>query len=113
MPAERRQIAWVLSLRTHHARRIYAGLKHWEFRRVRASIPVGATVYIYESGRVGRVTGSFVVGETVTDTPIEVLGLEPDVQSRMDAREYLDGASVATALKVTDVCPYPRPRSLA
>lgn len=103
----------MMSLRRYHAQRIYDSDKHWEFRRVHARIPVGACVYIYESGigtlGVGRVTGEFTVGEVVYGTPDEVVCREVNLRSRQDAAAYLDGAQRATALRIDNPIHYSTP----
>jgi predicted transcriptional regulator/GNAT superfamily N-acetyltransferase len=111
-------LAWeqktaLLSLRSRHAERIYAGIKTWEFRRVRAALHPGDRVLIYESGGKGLITGEFTVAERVVGTPAEVVLREPNPESRADALAYLEGARVATALRCGQVRLYEKPLTLA
>lgn len=103
----------MIALRPYHADRIYRGLKSWEFRRAHASIEIGATVFIYESGKVGKVTGEFTVAEKVLGHADLIAGLEPNKQSQEDADRYLLGAMRATALRVSGVLRYVEPLGLA
>lgn len=103
----------LFALQSVHAQRIYDGLKHYEFRRVFVRLPVGTRVLIYESGRVGQVTGEFLVASLVHGTPDQVVQLEQDRQSREDARLYLAGATRATALQVARSCRYDKPLALS
>jgi predicted transcriptional regulator len=98
---------FVLALRPHHAQRLYDGTKTWEFRRVRAQIPVGALVLVYESRGAQAITGQFVVAEVVHGTPEQVLPRERNALSRSEAAEYLAGAVRATALRASKVVRYP------
>lgn len=102
---------WVISLRPYHADRIYRGVKTWEFRRTYASIPVGARVYIYESG-TGHITGEFEVAEKHHGEGWLLPAFEENEQSQRDADEYLADAERATALRIKKPIKYTAPGEL-
>jgi predicted transcriptional regulator len=102
-----------MALHSYHAQRIYDRLKRWEFRRVHAKIPLGARVLIYESGKVGKITGEFRVEAKACGTPAQVLVWESNERSQLDAAHYLDGARKATALRIGALSKYADPVALA
>jgi len=102
----------LISLRPEYAEEIYAGRKHYEFRRVRMRVEPGEVVVIYETLPVGAVTGEFTIAKVVFGGT-ELAGLERSKRRAEAAAEYLAGARAATALKVSSPRRYRRKRRLA
>ena len=91
--------AVLLSLAPRHAKRIFDGDKHFEFRRTTPRLSLPATAYVYETQPTGAVVGMFLVTASLggdTDLP----SLEEDPHEREAVEEYLRGAARPTALTV-------------
>jgi predicted transcriptional regulator len=68
----------LISIRPHHARRIIAGAKPVEFRRVRTRMVPGSWIAIYESHPVRAITALVQIGDVTFGQPDDLLVLEPD-----------------------------------
>jgi predicted transcriptional regulator len=92
----------IMSIRPCFARSIYAGDKHYEFRRARVRLRSGDMVVLYETAPIGRLTGRFTVGVVVVDAPTSLPGLESDAEQQTAAALYLAGARIGTAIEIID-----------
>lgn len=105
----------VLALRPRFADAILDGTKTVELRRTRIAVPPGTRFLLYASSPVMAVVGITTLAEAETCTPARVwrrhrhnLGL-----SRAEYDAYLEGATLATALSLTDAVRLPSPHTLA
>jgi predicted transcriptional regulator len=100
---------YVFSIKSVYAEQIFAGTKEWELRRgARRSLVPGTRVLVYETSPVQEITGEFVVAELEIGPPTRIARLT----GLPGARQYLKGATQATALRVSEVCQYRRPMLL-
>lgn len=111
----------VVSIHSHHANRIYAGTKPFEFRRVGAGFVSGDLVLIYETTPVQAVTGTALVehvvrtgtvGSPLLTDPYDLAALEPDRHERARVRRYLDGAPAPVALRLIEARRFAAPHLL-
>lgn len=105
----------VLALRPRFADAILDGTKTVELRRTRIAAPPGTRFLLYASSPMMAVVGTATLTEAETETPAQVwrrhrhnLGL-----SRAEYDAYLDGATLATALTLTNAVRIPIPHTLA
>jgi predicted transcriptional regulator len=109
--------AFLFSFHTEPAQAIYLGRKRVEFRRGHVNIAPGDRVLIYETKPVGLVTEQFDVAQVLYASPAAVLDnardrTEPETIEQ--ARPYLEGARMATAVYIEEgsVVLYPRSKRL-
>ena len=94
--------------REHIAAAAYANSKKWELRTRRPSIDAGDVVVLYATSPLRSVLGSFIAGEIVTGTPLEVWN---SVRGEIAATRtsYLDAFGNAPVLHAIQV---KRPRRI-
>lgn len=102
----------MMSIRTWHADRIYAGAKRFEFRRRRPRFSPGLKVYVYEPTPVRSVTGFFLVDTLVDIDGVDLCELEDDGGERRFVESYLRDACRPTAIGVTQPRRLDKPVSL-
>lgn len=103
----------LLSIRPHHARRIFAGLKTAEFRRVRVRHRCPSIIWIYETTPVRAVTGTVqLVGISFGDGA-DLCRFEEDAAERSVVRAYLDGAPHCSALHLGGPLRFDSPLALS
>lgn len=67
---------------------------------MRTTLSRGDRVLIYEPLPVGLITGEFVVGAVLFGSPSDLVHIEADPWSRSAAKQYLQGASTASAVEI-------------
>jgi predicted transcriptional regulator len=102
----------VMSIHPHHARRIYEGVKPFEFRRSGVRIQPGDVVLIYETAPVSAVTGQARVEAVVKGNVASLSSLESSLDERSHVERYLSGAVNPTALRLCDIAQYRTARDL-
>lgn len=92
----------LLSIRTEHAERIFAGTKTIELRRVRPRVDQGSSVLIYVPSPVMALVGGFEVERVVCGTPIKLWRDWKDYCgiSRSRFMSYFQGVDVAYGIVV-------------
>lgn len=103
--------AVMFSLAPRHAKRIFDGDKHYEFRRTTPRLSLPARAYVYETKPTGAVVGTFLV--TASTSGEDVFSLELDPHERESVVEYLRGAARPTALAVSLPVRFPDPLPLS
>lgn len=104
--------AVLMSIRPHHAQRIYSGTKPYEFRRVASGIRSGDMIFLYETSPVSAVTGQAIVASITVDSPNHLSTLEPDPLEREYVSAYLGDARKPIALRLCEVVRYGIARDL-
>jgi predicted transcriptional regulator len=94
------QVVALISIRPHHASRLWSGAKRAEFRRARVRMVPPLWLAVYETLPVGAVTGAILVQSVTHDTPAALIALEPDLAERATVCAYLRGSKRASALHV-------------
>lgn len=102
----------VMSIHSHHASRIYALTKLYEFRRVGSGFRPGDRIFIYETAPVSRVTGEAFVAAVEIGNSLTLGALEPDLREREHVNLYLAGALRPVALRLEHAIRYEPTRSL-
>ena len=92
-------------------RKIFAGTKTVELRRVRPNVTPGEHVLIYSSSPEMALLGSARVEEILCDAPGNLWNRVKDEAgvSRKEYDDYFSGASVAIGFRLGDVQPLVRP----
>lgn len=103
----------LIALRPSFAVAIYNRSKLFEFRRVRAKIQPNDRILVYESAPISQVTGEFNAGKVIYGKSSQILNLEPNLDSRAAAAQYLTGAQLCTAIEVVDPIRWEQPIRLS
>lgn len=100
-----------LSIKPTFARRILAGTKTIELRRVRPNVTPGDHVLIYSSSPEMALLGSARVEEILSDAPNNLWDRVKDHGgvSRKEYDDYFSGATAAIGIRLGDVQPLSRP----
>ena len=103
----------LISIAPRHSRRIFRGVKKYEFRRRRVRISQDTTMLVYETSPTSMVVGRCTVVRVVClDTP-QLLQLESDAVERKGLEAYLLGAQNPCALELAAPFLLERPLELA
>lgn len=103
----------LLAIKPEFAKKIFSGVKRYEYRKVIFTKKVGK-VLVYASSPVSKVVGEFTIGSIVKDKPDKVWQETKDYAG-ITARyfqEYFKGKDIAYAIKVKDYYKYNKPLSL-
>jgi len=105
----------LISLKSRHAKNIYAGVKKVELRRRTMHVTPGTTVWIYEKVPVGSITGSATVTAVHTASPAQLWCRFGSVSglSKSEFFTYFANLTVACALILGDTQQLQQPLPLA
>jgi predicted transcriptional regulator len=108
------RLALFLSLRPRFAELLLGGRKSVELRRVRPTVPEGATVLLYASAPKMTLVGRAEVARIQVADVDQIWsehGSETGI-SRPEYDNYFSGADQAVAIKLTNICRLDNPRPL-
>lgn len=94
----------LISLQPRHARNIFDGLKHVEFRRRNMHVSPGTTVWIYVKLPIGAITGRAVISCINTSSPSALWKKYGAVSglSKSEFFSYFKGVKDGVALELAD-----------
>jgi predicted transcriptional regulator len=104
----------LLSVKPEHARKIFAGSKTIEFRRIRPKLSEGDLVVVYVSSPVKAIMGAFEVGKIYAGSPVG-LWRKVKEQSGLTWSEfstYFANAEMAYGLEIRKMWIYSAPIKL-
>src|SRR5579871_272041 len=97
------------SIQNIHAEKIYAGKKRFELRKVAPTV-VPRRIFLYESNRIGRVTGHFSVRRVLYGDPGAVWKLTgPAATTKERFFKYFDGRAIAFVYEIESAVKYEEP----
>lgn len=108
-------IAILLSIKPQFANAIFAGDKHFEFRKAIPRDREAKRVYVYASAPISRVIGFFDVESILSDHP-DALWAETQSGAGITKEyfhKYFAGRQLGHAFKVKDASLFDEPRCLA
>jgi predicted transcriptional regulator len=107
------KISALISIQPNYVNKIFAGAKHYEYRK-RIFAQSVSQVYIYSSSPVKKIVGEFKI-ETILSLPPAQLWLETEPLSGIEKTFfdiYFRSAKVAHAIKITNLIEYNIPFDL-
>lgn len=103
----------LLAIKPEFVKKIFSGIKKYEYRKVIFTKKVDKVI-IYASSPISKIVGEFTIDSIVKGKPDKVWEETKDYAGITESyfKDYFKGKDTAYAIKIRDYCKYSKPLSL-